>query len=184
MHTRPHPTTVWLHRGRLAFNVQTAHVRCAGAYAGRVPLVRPYLRPWTCEGQREQRIAEGAELVRFTLARPDFSIELRRRVVTEVLWHVTEVPSKFEPRFRSDGVLHLEDEAPLADWKRLVAHEHVVTRKSLAARLHAGEDPAVVLADSAGCLVTRDEHARLTALGDSVTGWERYRVGGIAVVDC
>lgn len=62
-------------------------------------------------------------------------------------------------------------------------HEHVVTRKALSERLFAGEEPEQVLRDAVACIVTVEEHARLSAYDNTYDGWARYGAAGIQVVD-
>lgn len=58
-----------------------------------------------------------------------------------------------------------------------------MTRKALAQRLFAGEDPEQVLNDAVACIVIVKEHARLSQYDATHEGWARYNAAGIEVVD-
>lgn len=109
-----------------------------------------------------------------------------RNVVTEEelkqelsmkLWNLTEGPRgrwKFtHVRYASEGFL--------SDVAASPRHEHVVTRKSLVARLLAGEDFDTVLDDAIACLVTKEEAQRLNRATSE--GWDRYREVGVIAYD-
>lgn len=65
-----------------------------------------------------------------------------------------------------------------------VQYEHVVPRKTLVDRMLA-EPNAIpeILASAVACLVTVEEHRRLTALPPTIEAWDRYRAAGIEVTD-
>src|SRR5437870_2054049 len=98
-----------------------------------------YLRPWVA-GAREAALASAAKAATFALSEPELTEEMRRRILAEVCWAVTEVDGKYGTRFRSRGVLELVVPEGMT-WQKLVQHEHVITRKSLIERLRRGEDP-------------------------------------------
>lgn len=66
-------------------------------------------------------------------------------------------------------------------------HEHVLPRKWLREQMKA--DPSrceEIIASAIGCVVTREEHERLTTasrLNPELQGWERYQAAGVAVYD-
>jgi len=134
------------------------------------------------QAERARRIAAGADLLRHVLAQPDPHPNLLRRVLLEVFWFVSESDGKYTTRYQSAGALALKAQDPTA-WRAQRRHEHVFTRRSMTERLSAGEDPASVLADAHGCIVTKAEHDLLTPFDLTRDGWDRYRAAGIAVVD-
>lgn len=100
----------------------------------------------------------------------------RRHALTNTVWWYTEADGKLKVRYRSAGVL--------ADPAAKVHHEHVVPRKTLVDRMIADPDKIPeILASALACLVTVEEHGRLTALPPHLQGWDRYRAAGVAVVD-
>lgn len=144
---------------------------------------RAYLQPWVDSGNGQRRLVSAATVLRFALNHPDVLPEQRNRLITESLWFVTETEGKYGARYKTRGVLDLEAEAPIANWQSRLRHEHVVTRKQLADRLRAGEDPERVVADAVACIVTKEEHDKLTPFDRTHKGWDRYRAAGIEVID-
>lgn len=119
-------------------------------------------------------------------ARPDLHASMRRKLVDEILWFMTEGTGKYSTRYRSVEALTLQQEVPAGEWRKLVAHDHVYTRSALALALEDCTDDASrweVLSQSEACVVTREEHARLSKLGAMLAGWDRYAEAGISVVD-
>ena len=105
----------------------------------------------------------------------------KRELLSICLWKLSEAEglSKYRTRLCSQRALKAKP--------ALLAHEHVYERKKLVAQLMA--DPSSldqVLARAIGCTVTRQEHARLSAISrerPDLEGWERYRAAGVRVVD-
>lgn len=65
-----------------------------------------------------------------------------------------------------------------------IQHEHVVPRTVLVdAMLAAPRRVPEILASSIACLVTEEEHRRLSAVAAGLQGWDRYRAADVAVVD-
>jgi hypothetical protein len=63
-------------------------------------------------------------------------------------------------------------------------HEHVFTRKDITDRIIAEPERArEILRDAIACVVTVDEHRRLSRIGEAMRGWERYTEAGIEVID-
>jgi hypothetical protein len=68
---------------------------------------------------------------------------------------------------------------------KVLHHEHVFPKKKMIDDLQkasSSEEIDRILATAVGCVVTRDEHARLRQY-DHEVGWQRYRSAGIGVVD-
>ncbi len=99
----------------------------------------------------------------------------KRDIISGLLWTITEVRGKYTTRYRSRG--SMEEGAKLR-------HEHVFTRKDITDRLI--EDPErarEILRNAIACVVTFDEHRRLSRVGEAVRGWDRYTEVGIEVID-
>jgi len=103
------------------------------------------------------------------------------------IWKVSEAADKFTVPYWSEGVHALVRQhgslKPLLKQKPLIIrHEHVNTRQSLIDRIM--HDPTsierVLRDDVIACLVTTDEHARLS---NKLVGFERYIAAGIRVWD-
>ena len=97
----------------------------------------------------------------------------RRRLLSTTVWKMTEADDKHNLRYRSRAAL---DAASKSD----VRHEHVIPRAVLVQRMI--DEPhrvAEILSEAVACLVTKEEHRRL----GRGSGWERYKLAGIEVVD-
>lgn len=132
--------------------------------------------------ERERRIAAGADLLRHVLTQPDPHPNLLRRVLLKVFWFISEADGKYTTRYQIQGSLALK-EADVAAWRKTRRHEYVFTRRSMTEHLLSGEDPALVLSDAHGCVVTQDEHDSLTPFDLTHSGRDRYRAAGIVVID-
>jgi hypothetical protein len=103
----------------------------------------------------------------------------KRLLVSGTIWLITEARGKYKTRYRS--------RAAIDDKSAKKQHEHVFTRRELTSRLLAEPDKAREILQSAiACVVTMEEHRRLTAedrRNPSLRGWERYKAAGIEVVD-
>ena len=140
---------------------------------------------WT-EPDRAVSVRQAAIAVaRFAATSPELEVrpQVRRELLTKyVLWLVTTgtVAHKHDTRYRSTGAVGVTDLAELV-------HEHVHTRSKLADLILANPTDEViefVVNNLAfGCVVTRDEHARLSPFDKTHTGWDRYKAAGIEVVD-
>ena len=83
------------------------------------------------------------------------------------IWKWTERDGKWQTRYRSGAALALG-----ADWGKYVNHEHVITRLELRKQMLSAPDRVSgILRSSVACIVTRDEHVRLSKVGDDTSGW-------------
>ena len=99
----------------------------------------------------------------------------KRDVVSGMLWKITEARGKYKTRYRSRGAMESGAQ---------VQHEHVFTRKVLTDRILAKPELArEILRDAIACVVTVEEHQRLSSVSASLRGWDRYKAAGIEVVD-
>jgi len=105
----------------------------------------------------------------------------KRELLSVCLWKVTEAegPSKYAIRYRSRGALGAAPE--------VLRHEHVLQRRRLVDRMLAEPIRAGEIAlEAIGCVVTKEEHDRLTAVSRArpdLDGWARYRAAGVQIVD-
>ena len=100
----------------------------------------------------------------------------KKKLIDRALWLVAELSGDFSPRYRSDGVLRNPG--------MKVQRDHIYPRKMLIAEiLSEGADFGTVIERSICCLVTEEEHKRLSAVPSSVTGWERYKQASVVVRD-
>lgn len=140
-------------------------------------LIAPYVRT---EGA-DQRIASARELVRLALGKNALSTTHRKHLLKLAQWWVTEADGKWKTRYKSATVLALVTQTPAPDVP--INHEHVYGRAALADEIL--RDPsraATILELCVGCVVTVDEHKRLSAQRN-VQGWDRYRAADVQVCD-
>jgi hypothetical protein len=140
---------------------------------------------WT-EPDRAASVRQAAIAVaKFAATSPDLEVrpQVRRELLTKyVLWLVSTgtIAHKHDTRYRSAGAVGVTDPAELV-------HEHVHTRRQLADLILANPTDEVIefiINHSAfGCVVTRDEHTRLSPFDRTHTGWGRYKAAGIEVID-
>lgn len=123
----------------------------------------------------EARRASAIRLAQVLVAANGIHPSHRSHALTNAVWY-TEADGKLKMRYRSTG--------GLAGDAVKVHHEHVVPRKTLVGRMLA-EPQSIpeILASAVACLVTVDEHRRLTALPASIEGRDRYRAAGVDVRD-
>jgi hypothetical protein len=99
----------------------------------------------------------------------------KRDIISGMLWKITEARGKYTTRHRSRAAM---------EFGAKVQHEHVFTRKDLTDLIIAEPDRArEILRDAIGCVVTVDEHRRLSRVDRAIRGWDRYAAAGIEVVD-
>jgi hypothetical protein len=123
----------------------------------------------------EARRRSIAQLIRIIVSvdHPDVLNEQKLQVIDTLLWKFTEADGKHNTPFRTVAALTAPEEE--------LQHEHVFTRKQLKHRILAStpDDVDSILADAIGCLVTVEEHKRLSCLDGLVFGWQRYLQAGI-----
>jgi hypothetical protein len=106
---------------------------------------------------------------------PGLSAKHRRWLLNDSLWAYTQADGKWSCRYRSEGVLN--------DSPTPIQHDHVYTRKEMIDCMLANRDQyAWNLSAAVGCLVTVEEHHRLSLQKD-VSGWKRYEKAGVVVYD-
>lgn len=104
----------------------------------------------------------------------------RRDLINGMLWKLTEARGKYTTRYRSTGAMNAPKGTKLQ-------HEHVHTRKHLVDEITIHPERAREIASTAvGCVVTKEEHERLTRITREqphLSGWQRYAAAGITAVD-
>lgn len=106
---------------------------------------------------------------------PEVLPDHKRTLISRMIWKITEAHGKYNTQFCSEGTLQNADD---------LRHDHVTTRKNLITRLmNAPSDIENVLKDAIGCTVTTEEHNKLSALGDELSGWDRYKKAKVRVYD-
>ena len=106
---------------------------------------------------------------------PEVLPDHKKTLISRMIWKITEAHGKYDTQFCSEGALQNAND---------LRHDHVTTRKNLIVRLmNAPSDIENILEDTIGCTVTIEEHKKLSALGDELTGWDRYKKAGMRVFD-
>jgi hypothetical protein len=99
----------------------------------------------------------------------------KRDIVSSLLWQITQARGKYRTRYRTSASMEPGTK---------LHHEHVFTRKDITTRILAAPQQArEILRDAIGCVVTVDEHRRLSTFDRTHQGWERYKAAGIEVID-
>ena len=111
------------------------------------------------------------------LLEADIRPDDKRYLLDMALWRFTEFDKnryKFATRYRTSAVVNGQPQD--------INHEHVVPRRWLLDRLlQAPHDSHGIMALAVACIVTTEEHRRLT--GAHGFGWARYRNAQLEVLD-
>ena len=129
------------------------------------------LQPYKRRDGADEIIASATHLAQLVLPSEHLLRRHKKKILSEVLWLVSEVDGKYSTRYRSARVIQLARDEPTSDEK--IQHEHVFPRKQVTEHLlNNPERLEAVLAETTGCVVTASEHKNLIS---SAEGWGRYR---------
>jgi hypothetical protein len=94
----------------------------------------------------------------------------KRKLLDTLLWKYTEADGKYNTRHRSVAANGCTSNDGLR-------HDHVFTRKELIDQLMGAKSAQIpkILENAVGCVVTNDEHTKLSGSDKTLSGWERYR---------
>jgi hypothetical protein len=133
------------------------------------------------------QIIESAIVLAHAILATDALIQHKRELLDICIWKVSEANGKYGVRYWSAGVLHLVQEyggltAILKNRPIVLRHEHVNTRKSLVDAMLADATAIsrILKEDVIACLVTTDEHPKLSSKYD---GFARYLAADIQIWD-
>jgi hypothetical protein len=102
----------------------------------------------------------------------------KKRMLNHAVWEVSIARGNFAPEFLSKGVL----EGAVGT---KIQREHVYKRKWIVEAIVKQEEPLeAILKRIIHCVVTREEHAQLNKIPDTLDGWARYREADIDVFRC
>jgi hypothetical protein len=105
---------------------------------------------------------------------------LKKRMLVHAIWEVAfatgNTQRSFLGRYRSESVVR---QVGLN-----IERDHIFRKETLIREL-LGPSPDLdrIIERAHCCVVTRDEHERLSRVDEEVEGWERYRAAGITVYD-
>jgi hypothetical protein len=136
--------------------------------------------------EERRRFASSVALVSFARSSSDLHPEHPKRLADEAIWFWTERGSrtrKYNLRFRTPAALSLQQSRVARQVTGQLRHDHVHERaKAVVKLLDPNSDPSTVLRSLHACVVTQDEHVRLTR-ERSMSGWARYKAAGIVPID-
>ena len=115
-------------------------------------------------------VASAKHLACLVLASKELLTKHRKKMLSEVLWLISEADGKYSTRYRSVEVVRLASKEPNSSTK--IQHEHVFPRKKITERIL--QNPALLdqlLSETVACVVTEQEHK---CLKNSKEGWQRY----------
>ena len=123
-------------------------------------------------------ISSAKHLARLVLMSDELLHRHKKKILSEVLWLISEADGKYSTRFRSAEVVRLANQDPGSSTR--IQHEHVFPRKGITERIlkdveHFLQHPAeldALLESTVACVVTADEHRDLD---NSEEGWARYK---------
>ena len=132
-------------------------------------------KPFKPRSDLERRL-EDISIVLDALLPLEIHVSTKRKMIDRALWRVVEVSGNFSPRYRSEGVL--------CNLRAKIQRDHVHPRALLVREFlnkqRSAED-TVKLAFC--CLVTDDEHQRLTDIDSKYIGWARYEQAEVKYQD-
>jgi hypothetical protein len=104
----------------------------------------------------------------------------KKKLLSDCIWIITEVDGKYKTRFRSEGAINESNQKNLR-------HEHVFERQFIVDELLSNpSDYEKILLQAVACVVTKEEHERLTSATNkdkNLQGWDRYKFTNIKVFD-
>jgi hypothetical protein len=137
-----------------------------------------HYKPYADPPAFQLRLASVKKLIT-TLLNLDIDLPLKKRMLVHAVWELTNLSGGFKGRYRSKGVLEGHG--------ALIQRDHVYQKRGIVERLiNDSTQIDDILQDVVHCVVTKEEHDRLTEYSrtnPSVDGWERYRGAGIEVID-
>ena len=108
----------------------------------------------------------------------EIATPLKKRMLVHALWEIVKLNGDFRTRFRSKAALTLGV---------VIERDHVYQKGRVIKCLMDNPDQtASILNKSLHCVVTKEEHRKLTQLSEAraeIDGWSRYHEAGIEVLD-
>lgn len=134
--------------------------------------------PYSRKSKAVEVIRSAKNLAKLILQSDDLIPAHQRRILSEVLWFLSEADGKYFTRFRTVEVVRLAKEDSTS--QVVIQHEHVYPREKVSSKLlgkiyfcRANPEALELLLDeTVGCIVTNAEHDFLLK---NKEGWARYR---------
>ena len=128
-----------------------------------------------CEPEGLQSRIDSLQEIIAVLRDSQLPLDSKKRMLNHALWEVSIARGNFAPAFRSKLVV-----AGLRGTK--IQRDHVYKRKQIVQDVLKQKEPLeAILKRVIHCVVTEEEHERLTRVPENLDGWERYRAAGIEV---
>jgi hypothetical protein len=136
---------------------------------------RKHRDPYFAPADAKQRLQEAVQLLS-TLRDMPLHEKTKKKMLNHAIWLVVESTGNFYSKFRSAGVLAALD-VP-------IQRDHIYPRKQLVREVLANEiDLAEIVQRAQCCIVTKDEHDRLSKISTTAQGRERYRLAEVEIHD-
>lgn len=143
---------------------------------------RRLVKPYCLAAKAESIVYSAKRFANIVLGDTQILPEHRNKVLSSVQWMISEANGKYATRYRSEAVVEMATHVPTSVTK--INHEHIYTRKHIIQQLLATpQNSDLILDQVVACIVTKDEHEKLSAISPILVGWDRYRQAGIKVID-
>jgi len=133
------------------------------------------------EYEKSEVLSSATHAIRYILEMGNDVKEVhKKKLLTSMLWVITEADGKYKTAFISEAVKKIRDSGDKSI--KGLRHEHVYTRNGLINELLASpKNIDSILKNAIGCIVTNEDHSLLP--NDGYVGWERYKKAKIRVWD-
>ncbi len=128
----------------------------------------------------EQIYKSALNAIKPILATKDVLEVHKKELLSVMIWKITERYGKLNAEYVSVAARKILNSDKTAQEKlKLLAHDHVYTRKYLIQKLMSQpKNYRNILKEAVGCVVTREEHKKLSLIKNA-EGWERYRAARV-----
>lgn len=132
---------------------------------GRV--TRTHSNPYTEPSELRPQLQAIENLI-ITIRDSTLTMSSKKRMLNHALWEVSHARGNYAPQFRSVSVVR-------SAVGTKIERDHVYKRKKLVQEILQQDEPlSSILSRVIHCVVTEEEHGRLTRLPENIDGWERY----------
>ena len=134
--------------------------------------------------QAKKRRSDAIEVIK-ALLKLDIDEKMKQKFLSNCLWQITQAEgkNKYDLRYKTKAALKAIEEGR----RKELRHEHVYPRKQMVQKLIGSpENVDEIVKDAVGCVVTEEEHAKLSQIDrdfPDLEGCQRYQEAGIAVFD-
>jgi hypothetical protein len=138
---------------------------------------KAHKRPYRERVDLQLRLGSLKNVIEF-LRGCDLPEDSKKRMLNHAIWEITKALGDFTPEFRSRGVIEGSVGAK-------IEREHVYKRKRIVADILCKQESLEsVLSRVIHCVVTKEEHDKLSSVPVTEDGWSRYKLAGVEVFRC